>query len=417
MSPNNKLLKFIIGGLFIFAISTSAGIAKTKISYWTHTYDPAVPVNEVMVKEFMKMNPDVEVSYDHVPHAQYEPKLLTAFAAGTAPDVFWAGDWLMPKWIPLGLLDPVDYSFWGVKSYKEFVNLFEKGAMEPYIWHGKVYAAGISEYNTFSVFYHPDDFKQAGIPLPSETKPMSWEEFAKIAEKLNKFDSSGKRLRSGFESVYNVPIWAVLILEPQIRQIGGEIVKDEQPQFNSPQMMKVLNWWYELKKKKVIDPSFIVSIGDDFAHGRLSMTIAGPWFISWVRSINPNIKMSVMPLPVFKGGKRVTTLYSWQWHVASSSRHKKIAWKFAHYVATQPLRWWHKVRYIEPMKGVISKIVKEEPLLKTFEEDFKYGKYEFRSRKYYKLSEILMRTWQRVIMEGMSPEKALKTAQKEAEKA
>lgn len=411
-----KLLSCLITGLFLVGVCTSIGLTKVEISYWTHTYETAVSLNKIMIEEFMQQNPEIKVSYDHFPHANYEPKLLTAFAGGAGPDVFWAGDWLMSKWIPMGMLEPVDYTVWGVGSYKEFIDLFEPGALNAYIMNGKVYTAGTSEYNTCSVFYNPEHFREVGIPFPSKTEPVTWEEFAQILGKLTKFDPTGKRVRSGIENFYSVPIWAVLTLEPQVRQLGGEIVKEGQPQFTSAECVKALNWWYELKRKKIIDPAFVVGLFDDFADGRISTLIAGPWFISSIRQINPKMEFDTMPLPVFEGGERVTTLYSWAWFVSSFSQNKEAAWKLAHYVSTQPSRWWDKVRYPPAIKGTFSTLVEKEPLLTTFKEDYKYGEYEFRSENYYKLSDILMKAWQRVVMEDMEPEEALKKAQEEAEK-
>lgn len=392
---------------------------KIRVTYWSHTYDPAVQLTNAMIKEFVEKNPDVEIMYDHVPHADFEPKLLTAFAAGTGPDAYWMGDWVMPKWIPAGVVAPVDYTVWGVNSFEEFADLFEPGALEAFTRDGKIYTAGPSEYNTFSVFYNPQHFREAGLPLPSKTEAMTWRKFSEIAQRLTKFDQKGARVRSGFEGVYGVPIWTILQLEPQIRQLGGEIVDEKgRPQLNSKASVEAMRWWYELKTKyKATDPGFqSPDMWADFTDGRISMTIAGPWAISVIRSFKPDMEIGVMPLPTFEGRKRVTTLYAWAWFVNPKSRVKKSAWEFVHYLSTQPMRWWDKVRYIQPTKGIWPKLIESEPLLRTFVEDFKYAEYEFRSKDYYEISEILTRAFQRVVMENVTPEQALERAQREAEK-
>ncbi len=404
--------------LFLTLSFMGTGIGKTKVVYWSHTYATAVDLTNVMIEEFMRENPDIEIVYDHVPHANFEPKLLAAFAAGTGPDAYWIGDWVMPKWIPFGLVESVDHTVWGVKSQEDFIRLFEPGALTAFIMKGKVWTGGISEYNTFSVFYNPKHFREAGIPLPSKSLPMTWKRFSEIAEKLTKFDAKGARVRSGFEGVYGVPIWTVLLLEPQIRQLGGEIVDAEgRAKLTSKESIEAMRFWYELKTKyKATDPSFQIDLLADFAKGRVSMLIAGPWAISVIRSHNPEADMAVMPLPVFEGGKRVTTLYAWAWFVNPKSTVKKEAWKFVRYLSTQPIRWWDKVRYIQPLTGIWPQLLATEPLLETFIEDFKYAQYEFRSRDYYEISEIHTRAFQRVVMENMKPEEALKISQEEAEK-
>lgn len=393
--------------------------AKVRLTYWTHTYDPAVAVNKEMIEEFMKQNPDIEIIYDHVPHASFEPKLLTAFAGGTGPDVYWMGDWVMPKWIPGGVVEPVDYTVWGLNSYEEFAQLYDPGALVAFTMNGKIYTGGISEYNTFSLYYNPQHFREAGIPLPSKTVPLTWEEVAEIAAKLTQFDEKGSRIRSGFEAVYGVPIWTILLLEPQIRQLGGEIVDaNGKPQLDSEACIQAMQWWYDMRVRyRATDPAFqSPDLWADFTQGRLSMIIAGPWAISIIRSYNPDMEIGVMPLPHFKDSPRVTTLYAWAWFVNPQSQNKKAAWNFVKYLTGDPMRWWEKVRYIQPKKGVLDQLLATEPLLETFIEDFKYAQYEFRSENYYEISEILTRAFQRVVMEGMNPADSLKKAQEEAEK-
>jgi multiple sugar transport system substrate-binding protein len=407
-------------GLFVFVLLGVVGLAgaKTEIVYWSHTYDPAVSLTKEMIAEFEKQNPDIQITYDHVPHASFEPKLLTAFAGGTGPDVYWMGDWVMPKWMP-SLTEPVDYTVWGVNSYEEFAQLYEPGALDAFTQDGVIYTGGISEYNTFSLYYNPQHFREAGIPLPSATVPLTWEEMAEIAAKLTKFDEKGGRVRSGFETVYGVPIWTILLLEPQIRQLGGELLDETgKPWLNHEKVVEAMKWWHKMRVEyKATDPGFqSPDLWADFAQGRVSMTIAGPWAISIIRSYNPDMEIGITPLPHFQGSDRVTTLYAWAWFVNPASKNKKEAWRFVHYLTSDPLRWWERVKYIQPKKGVLQKLLEGEPLLTTFLEDFKYAQYEFRSPNYYEISSILTRAFQQVVMEGIEPQEVLNKAQEEAEK-
>jgi hypothetical protein len=55
-------------------------------------------------------------------------------------------------------------------------------------------------------------------------------------------------------------------------------------------------------------------------------------------------------------------------------------------------------------------------LLKVFREDLAYGHYEFRSRHYLELSQVLNRAFQR-IQSGENPSTVMKNAQQEALRA
>lgn len=395
---------------------------KITLLYMTHFYEAAIPVNEQIIQEFQQLHPDVEIVYDHAPHANFEQKLLTAFAGGQGPDVFWAGDWMMPQFIENGIVAPVDFTQYGVDSQEEFLELFEPGSLDPFIVDGKVYTGGISEYNTFSLFYNPDHFDEAGLSLPSKDEPITWEQLAAYSEKLTQFDADGNRTRSAIEWVYDVPIWTVLLFEPMLYQLGGQLIDPEtgKPNFTSEEMVKVMQYVQDLRfKHKANDPAFQVDLLEDFANGRTSMMVAGPWALSVLRNINPDINVRVAPLPVFEGGERVTTLYAWAWFVNPNSPPEKqqLAWQFVNLLTSKGQAWWDDVRYIQTREGtadtdedLVSYRLSQEPLLDVFLDDFKYGKFEFRSTSYFELSDIWTRAFSR-ILEGEDVEVVLQEAQ------
>jgi ABC-type glycerol-3-phosphate transport system substrate-binding protein len=407
--------------LMVLGVSAVVAGAKTSIVYWTHSFDPAIKINDELIEKFTKENPDIEIIYDHAPHANYEQKLLTAFAGGAGPDAYWAGDWMMPQFIPANMVAPVDadaFRAYKVNSTEEFIRLYDPGALTAFIEGGKVYTGGISEYNTFSLFYNEDHFKEAGLTTPSKKDPMTWEEFAVVGTKLTRFDAAGNRTRSAIEFVYKVPIWTVLLFEPMVRQLGGELVDPRGgPNFNSSAVLKTMQYVRDLRyKHKVLDPAFVIGHAEDIAKGRMSMMIAGPWFVPPVKNFNPNINLKVAPLPVFFGGKRVTTLYAWAWYVNPKSKVKRDAWKLLAHLTSFPDLWWDRAGYIQPKVGTHKHRLETQPLLDVFIEDFKYAQYEFRSPHYFEVSDAFTRGFQK-ILEGEEPAMALSTIQDEARRA
>jgi hypothetical protein len=95
-----------------------------ELLYMTHDFDPASDLNNTLIAEFTEMHPNVEIVYDHAPHESYEQKVLTAYAGGEGPDIFWAGDWMMPQFIEQNIIAPVNYSVYGVNSASEYEELF-----------------------------------------------------------------------------------------------------------------------------------------------------------------------------------------------------------------------------------------------------------------------------------------------------
>ena len=67
-------------------------------------------------------HPNVKITFDNAPHDNFEQKVLTAFAGGAGPDVFWAGDWMIPQFVANGIVAPVDPTAFGVQTQEEFVS-------------------------------------------------------------------------------------------------------------------------------------------------------------------------------------------------------------------------------------------------------------------------------------------------------
>jgi multiple sugar transport system substrate-binding protein len=411
----------VLAGL---SISASAQEVVT-LNYLTHDFAPAVALNEELIAEFEAANPDIDVVYEAEPNDNYEQSLLTALASGAGPDVFWAGDWLAPQFLENNVLAPVDPTAYGVSTQEEFMGLFAPGSLDAFVVDGQVHSGGVSEYNTFSLLYNVDQFIEAGLELPSATEPMTWEEFAVVAEALARPQDGQPRERNAI-GFFIVPIWSVLIMEPMIRQAGGEIVDPETGAItlNTPEVARVLQFFQDLRlEQNAYDPAFQVSVLDDFAQGRVSALIAGPWAISITRQLNPELNFAVMPMPVFDGGERVTTLYSWAWYVNARTTPERQAagWRFIEFLTSQADRWWDQAAYIQAREvtlddgtSIADYRAQTEPLLADFAGDFAAGRFQFRSTAYYEIANVLLRALTRAL-EGEDIALILEDAQAEAE--
>ncbi|MGH2533617.1 MAG: extracellular solute-binding protein [Thermomicrobiales bacterium] len=390
---------------------------EVELLYMTHDFDPANATNEQLIAEFQELYPNVKITWDHAPHENFEQKVLTAFAGGQGPDVFWAGDWMVPQFVENSIVGDVMPEAYGVQTSEEFAALFQPGALDAFTVDGTILTGGISEYNTFSLIYHPSHFDEAGLSLPSATEPMTWEQLAEIAGKLTKMDGDSRE-RSGIEWIYVTPIWTVLLFEPMLRQLGGELIDPEsgEPNFASEQMIQVMQYAQDLRfKHNANDPAFLVDLLDDFANERVSMIVAGPWAFPGIAGINPRAKSAAAPLPVFEGAKRVTTLYAWSWFVnADTSNAKRCwSWSFLSFLTSKAQLWWDSAGYIQPRTDITvdgqplaDYYVETLPAMTVFNEDFPHGQYQFRSTRYFEISAAWNRAFQE-IMEGADVKEVL----------
>lgn len=404
----------------------AAGGETIELLYMTHNHAQSIPVNEAIIAEFEATHPNVKITFDNAPHSNFEQKVLTAFAGGTGPDVFWMGDWMIPQLVKNGIVAPVDPTAFGVQTQEEFADLFEPGSLDAFTVDGKIYTGGVSEYNTFSLIYDKADFAEAGIEPLSKDTPITWEELADIAAKLTKKDGD-KVVRIGLEWPFQTPIWTVLIQEPMLRQLGGELINPEtgMPDFTQEPMVKVMEYVQGLRNAGAIDPALDQNLLDDLANDRVSILIAGPWAAKPLNDINPDLNWDTAPLPQFANAvDRVTTLYAWAWFVSgkSSPEKQKAAWEFVNLLTSKQQEWWDKVGYVQARKADIDGMslpeyyAQADARLATIFADYPYGKFEFRSPQYFELSDIWTRAQDRVL-QGEDVMTVLQEAQAQAEQA
>jgi len=402
----------------------SGDAGTTKLVYMTHSHDVANRINDQLIQEFEELHPGVEIVYDNAPHENFEQKILTAFAGGEGPDVFWAGDWMVPQFIANNMVAPVDYTQYGANSMEEFIAMFEPGSLDPFIIDDEVYTGGTSEYNTFSLLYNVDHFEEAGIPLPSEDEPLTWEQYAEYAAQLAQTGDNGNLTRVAFQMPFGSPIWTVLIQEPMLHQLGGQLIDPEtgKPDFTSPEMVQVMQYWQDLRfEQNAIDPALELDLLTDFANGNVSTIIAGPWALPPIDENNPDLNYGIAPLPKWEDGERVTTMYAWAWFVNAAAENPELAWQFVEFLTSKSDLWWDDAGYVQARKvtaangeDIVDYRIESEPRLASFLPDYGYGKYEFSSPAYFELSDIWTRAMTQII-EGGDVETVLQEAQTAAD--
>ena len=136
---------------------------------------------------------------------------------------------------------------------------------------------------------------------------------------------------------------------------------------------------------------------------------------------NPDLNYEIVPLPKGTDGDRVTTLYAWAWFVNPNSEHQDLAWQFVEFLTSKGDLWWDETGYVQSRTGTAATgedleeyRINSEPRFADFLDDYTYGKYEFRSKAYFELSDIWTRAQTR-ILEGEDVETVLQEAQIAAE--
>ena len=280
--------------------------------------------------EFEKAYPNIKVHVNSFGggDAQYA-KMQNAIKAGSGGcDVAQVEYDFLPSFIATdGLVDLSKYGADGVKSF--FV---------PWTW-GQVSPDGKSVYGIpqdsgpLALLYNKKIFAQYGL-----TVPTTWDEYAQQAEKLNQ--ASGGKVKLGNFFPTHAP-WFIGLAWAN----GAELFKAQGESWtqsvNSPECVKVLEFWDGLIKKKLVStiPDFTPEFFHAFGAGQVASSIEAAWGPGVLASSTKGEssgEWQVAPLPQWtKGG----TFRSGNWGgscnaVLKQSKHPKAAALFAVWLNT-----------------------------------------------------------------------------------
>lgn len=145
--------------------------------------------NADLYAQYEKEHPGIKIEV--MPMSNNDSKLLSMIASGNPPDIIrCTGFDEVPVFVQRGILMPLD-DYIAKSETLNLDNMYEVADLCRFDGQnrgeGSIYALP-KDWSPIGLWINKDAFKEAGIPLPSETEPMSWEEFADIAEKLVKWD-------------------------------------------------------------------------------------------------------------------------------------------------------------------------------------------------------------------------------------
>lgn len=160
--------------------AAATGTEKVTLSLWIFEGEEAFLPR--LKESFETKYPNITLEITEIPEDQYVTKIDTALAANEPPDVgFVYGG--QQRWLKAGKFLPLDEIF---KEQSILPANYNQNAMSLYcLYEGKNYCIG-SYTGAILLFYNKDMFDAAGISYPSATEPMTVEQYADLAKRLNK---------------------------------------------------------------------------------------------------------------------------------------------------------------------------------------------------------------------------------------
>ncbi len=286
-----------------------------------------------IMKEFVKLNPEIKVEISIYPWGQYWAKLQVQSGSGLAPDVMMLHSNVMAVWAERGAILPLDKFI-----NKSRINLdeYHQIGITAGNWKGKQYTFPL-DIPTRALIYKRNKLRQSGIQeseFPYTNKHLTWNEFIDLAKKLTVRNDEGKILQYGIVGGLG---WD----EPMFRMYGADIFNRQinPTKINLTNNDSLFNAIFEVYRFQYADR---IHLGDatirtgNFAVSSLlyndnfAMTTDGPWIL---RNLSKdNIEYGITPFPRVKNPVLVLDINSVA--IYSGSKYPDKAWKLVEYLAS-----------------------------------------------------------------------------------
>jgi multiple sugar transport system substrate-binding protein len=179
----------IVGVAFYLGARPSSQGQKITLTVWGT--DPKNIFDDLAGAYKNSAGVQITLNYTQIDPTDYDSKLLDAFAAGTAPDVFEIGNRDLPKW--LSLAAPMPATLVPAYNTTQLGNDFPTVVSQDFVVDngiggtGQIYALP-ADLDTLVMLYNKDIFDSAGIVYP----PTNWNDFDADIAKLRILNNQGQ---------------------------------------------------------------------------------------------------------------------------------------------------------------------------------------------------------------------------------
>lgn len=283
--------------------------AQTKLSFWQF-YAPGGQVStqvewfENTVKAWNDQN-ETQVELQFVPSSDYinGPKLQTAFASGSGPDIFIIspGDFL--RYYNGGVLADLT-----PHMEQAAIDDFYEGVIASRMVDNKVYALPM-EVEPMAMYYSVKAFDDAG--LTEADVPKTWEELLDIGQKLTNDERYGVLFETT-PGYYQNFTWYPFMWEG-----GGDFVEADgkTSAMRSDGTVQALKFWQDTINMDIAPRESLGNgggdIGANLVSGYCAMQNVGIWALSDLKVNSPDFEYGIFNLPIPPGGSPSTDLGGW----------------------------------------------------------------------------------------------------------
>ncbi len=286
---------------------------------WDQNQVPAIEENIAL---FNEQFPNIDVTVNVTPYAEYWTKLQTQGSSDTLPDVFWMNGPNIGLYGSNGLLEPIAGA---VEAGDIDPANYPEALVDLYTIDDVQYGVP-KDFDTIGIWANRALFEQAGVELPEGD--WTWDEFqqtaADISEALSAegiYGAAGGM--DGQTTYYNT-----------IFQAGGTVIDGDTSGYAAPEAQAGIQFWTDLIASggSPTIQQLTDTTGDQwFTSGKTAMYWGGSWFRSAL--IDSDLDVTVLPLPT--GEEQATVIHGVSNVVSATSQNKQAAQAFQVFLASE----------------------------------------------------------------------------------
>lgn len=367
-------------------------------------------IQNVLIPEFQKKYPDVEVKYVYIPFAEYMSTILQQAVSNTLPDLVYLDNPWVPQLIDAGVFQNIrDYvmkdlgnDFW--------MDFFEGHRLLTSKDNG-IYALQVHT-NNLAIFYREGLLQKAGISQP----PKTWAEFLDACKKIK--ESTGVYSIIFYAGADEAGTWQ---FQPFLWSNGGSLLELDQPE-----AIEALEFVTRLVKEGYA-PRDVINLKDQgdesiwFMNGQVAMMVNGNWEFGWhllpdVLERLGDVKVAPFPVPDASMRSAVLPFGGECVGVTTADRERaQYAWELIRIWFAEKLDEYYEkwTGHIPTLASYSAKIANVRPEFKIFIEQAQFalprppmGGME----KYPDVSNEVALALQKALTEAKTPEAAFKEA-------
>ncbi|MBP7792587.1 MAG: sugar ABC transporter substrate-binding protein [Candidatus Goldbacteria bacterium] len=322
-----KFFAVIFALLFVFSCAKSKSEQPIRVFHWGDIIEMQ-NVNKI-IKDIEKTK-KIKVVQERAPAGNsYMEKFLTQAAAGMAPDIVFVEVGNVKPMVDRDLL--VDLTPYIANDKDKDFNIkdYYPEVVDRFTVDGKLYVVPRDIAPICVIYYNKKLFDEAGLLYP--TDDWTYLDFLSLAQKLTKYDKTGKPVQFGF-----LDEW--VIWDSWVYSFGGAIVDDvKHPTkcvLDSPEAVQAVQFRADMTNKYKVAPSqaqLVMGQGwygtaSVFSSGKVAMFYTGYWKSGYFRSIK-DFDWDIVMFPKGPKGFRKYSSGGSGYAITTQCKDKDKAWQ------------------------------------------------------------------------------------------